>query len=134
MTIRERGIPTVSSGEIGDRVSPMESETPEQTARRRIVDEYFVHFDPKMWGEISHQDLVCIVEGIHEKQAAGKPKELAIYLQELDEEMPVLTHQIEGLDTTVLGFLERIARGEKNFPLQPLSANRIIPPKESIKF
>lgn len=124
----------VAPGDIADRVTPMESETPEQTGRRQIVDEYFLHVDPARWGGISRQDLFCIVEGIHEKQAAGNSEELAAYLQDLEEELPVFTQQIEGLDTTVLGFLMAIARGEKNFSLQPPSAYRQIPPREIIKY
>lgn len=97
--------------------------------RQRLVKELFVNLS-HMPG-LTPDGLIGLEEAIHgHLEGRPSPEEHERFMHEMLDEIPELGHIIEGTEGTgnisVLNILTRIARGETNLPINPLSANRFV--------
>lgn len=97
------------------------------TERCRLVRELFVNFD-HMPG-LTPESLIGLEEAIHgHLECRPSAEEHERFMHDMLDEVPGLGRIIEGTEDTgnisVLNILTRIANGETNLPVRPLSAHR----------
>lgn len=111
------------------------SQVDEIQSRGRLVYAYFSHMDVSRWQGMKPEDLVGFEETLHQRlavlgpQKLRDPQTLEALKAEFTEELPVLDSEIEGLGMSVYDLLLKIAEGQENFSLPPLSAHREDPEK-----
>ena len=94
--------------------------------RHRLIFELFVDFD-HLPG-LTPESLFGLEEAIRgHLQGGPTPQEHEGFMHDIITELPGLNHIIKGTDNvTVLNLLTRIAKGETNLPINPLSSRRFV--------
>lgn len=94
---------------------------------------HFFHMPQETWGDIQAGHLVEIMHHV-QKLLASEDSDMQIerYREDITAEMPILGRPMDGGWMTPFGLLYTIARGDQDFPLNPLSSRMPIPKNEII--